>query len=351
VLAILVTLAGCRPEDQIERYQVARADSPHRMLGAIIPRGERGWFFKLTGANAVVAEEADRFQAFIESIQFGEGDEADPAWQLPEGWTQEPGKEMRFATIKIATDEQPLELTVIPLPMPPTDGLLSNINRWRGQLGIGPVDVEGLAKESTIVKLADGTATLVNLVGKSGSSAPMSAPDVSQRAADADAAMNAAHAAAGIEVPSGREVPVAPPSSITYEAPPEWEPGQRVITGNAFSVPREAAFVVDEGGREAQISITALEVAAGAILPNVNRWRVQVGLEAFTEEELAKETQKVDMHGVEGDYFRLVGPQQAILGVIAIHGDKAWFVKLQGDHDIAVKLQEQFETFVRSIKF
>ncbi len=351
VIAILATLTGCRPADRIERYQVARADSPHRMLGAVVPRGERGWFFKLTGANEAVAQEADKFTAFIGSIQFGEGDEADPAWELPDGWTQQPGDGMRFATIKIANDDQPLELTVIPLPMPPSDGLLSNINRWRGQLGIAPVDAAGLAKESTLVKLADGDATLVNLVGKSGSSAAMSPPALGQGATDQDAARIAAHAAAGIEEPAAGGPASAPPSSLTYEAPPNWEPGPRVVSGNAFSVPREAAFVVDEGGRSTQISITALGAAAGAMLPNVNRWRAQVGLEPFSEEELARESKKVDMNGVEGNYVRLIGPQQAILGVIAMHDGKAWFVKLQGDHDLAVKLQDQFETFVHSIKF
>ena len=348
VLALTAGLGGCHRQDQIERYQVSRDKPPHRMLGAIVPRGERGWFFKLTGANEIVAKEADKFQAFIESIQFGEGDEAEPAWKLPEGWTQKPGEDMRFATIEIETDEQPLELTVIPLPMPPSDGMLSNVNRWRGQLGLASVDEEGLARESTAVQLAAGTATLVNLVGKSGASPPMSAPFASGPSGDADAARRAAHAAAGIEEPAGGEALAAPPSSVTYEAPPEWELGQRVVSRSAFAVPREAAFVVKEDDRSAEITITA---AGGDVLQNVNRWRGQVGLEPITEEQLAEEAKKVDMNGVEGEYFRLIGPQQAILGVIAMHGGRSWFVKLQGDHDLAVKLQGQFETFVRSIKF
>jgi hypothetical protein len=347
----MACLSGCRRQDQIEQYQVARDKSPHRMLGAIVPRGERGWFFKVTGANEVVANEADKFQAFIESIQFGEGDEAEPEWQLPAGWTQEPGGGMRFATIKITADEQPLELTVIPLPMPPIDGILSNVNRWRGQLGLASVDEQGLAKESTAVQLADGTATLVNLVGKSGASAPMSAPLAGGPSGDADAARRAAHAAAGIEEPAKGELPAAPPSSITYEAPPEWQPGQRVVSRSAFAVPREAAFVVKEGELKVDITVTALGPGGGELLPNVNRWRGQIELEPVTEEQLAEEAKKIDMNGVEGEYVRLIGPQQAILGVIAMHGGRSWFVKLHGDQDLAVKLQEQFETFVRSIKF
>jgi hypothetical protein len=346
---LLATHGGCRRPDQIERYQVARAGAPHRMLGAIVPRGERGWFFKLTGANDAVAKEADKFTSFVESIQFGEGDDAEPTWKLPEGWTQEPGTEMRFATIKIATAEQPLELTVIPLPMPPTDGMLSNVNRWRGQLGLAPVDNAGLSKESTVVKLADGTATLVNLVGKSGAGAPMSPPFAGGPAGDA--ARRAAHEAAGVEEPAGGEAPAAPLSTVTYEAPSEWELGERVVSRSAFAVPREAAFIVKEGDSKAEITITALGEAAGDVLPNVNRWRGQIGLEPVTAEQLAADAKQVDMNGVAGEYFRLIGPEQAILGVIATHGGKAWFVKLQGDHDLAVKLQEQFETFVRSIKF
>lgn len=350
-LALLASLGGCRPPDQIQQYQVARAGPPHRMLGAIVPRGERGWFFKLTGANDVVGKEADKFTAFIESIHFGEGDDSDPTWNLPEGWTQEAGEEMRFATIKIAADDQTLELTVIPLPMPPTDGMLSNINRWRGQLGLAPVDDAGLAKESTTVQLADSTATLVNLVGKSGASAPMSPPFAGGESGDADAARRAAHAAAGIEEPAGGAAQASAPSAVTYEAPSDWERGQLVVSRSAFAVPREAAFIVNEDSRSAEITITALGAAAGDVLPNVNRWRGQIGLEPVTKEQLAAETKKVDMNGVEGEYFRLIGAEQAILGVIATHGGKAWFVKLQGDHDLAVKLQEQFETFVRSIKF
>ncbi|MEO8499176.1 MAG: hypothetical protein ABI614_29275 [Planctomycetota bacterium] len=347
----MVSVSGCRPSDQIERYQVARAGAPHRMLGAVVPRGEFGWFFKLTGANEVVAQQADKFTAFVESIQFGEGDEADPQWQLPEGWKQEPGEGIRFATIKIQTDEQSLELTVIKLPMPPTEGMLSNINRWRGQLGLAPIDDAGLAKETTAVTLAGTTATLVNLVGKSGAIAPMAAPFAGATGGDAEAARRAAHAAAGIEESAGGELPGAPPSTITYEAPAGWELGQRVVSRSAFAVPREAAFVVNEDNRSAEITVTALGAAAGDILPNVNRWRGQIGLEPVTAEQLAKEAKQVDMNGVEGEYFRLIGPQQAILGVIAVHGGKSWFVKLQGDHDLAVKLQEQFETFVSSIKF
>lgn len=352
ILAILVPASGCRRTDVIEHYQVARPGPPHRMLGAVVPIGQREWFFKVTGANELVAGLADDFTKLIESIQVGEGEDVDPEWTLPAGWTEEPGAGMRFATIKIPTDEQELELTVIPLPKQPSVGLLDNINRWRTQLGLDPTDAAGLAQESVAIKLADTTATVVNLVGKSGASASaMSGPGINRGAGDPDAARIAAHAAAGVDDSAAVDAGPAPPSSITYEAPPEWKPGKRVTSQSAFAVPREAAFEVIEGERKAEISVTAMGPQAGGTLPNVNRWRNQVGLEPFSQEQLAGELKKIEIDGVQGEYVRLIGPQQAILGVIAAQGGKTWFMKLQGDHDLAVKLQEQFETFVRSIKF
>ena len=57
-------------QDQIERYQVARAEPPHRMLGAIVPRGQRDWFFKLTGDVELAAREKERFESFVKSVKF-----------------------------------------------------------------------------------------------------------------------------------------------------------------------------------------------------------------------------------------------------------------------------------------
>ena len=122
-------------------------------------------------------------------------------------------------------------------------------------------------------------------VGKSAAGAPMAAPFAGGPSADADAARRAAHEAAGIEEPTRGEAPAAPPSSVTYEAPPEWEPGPRVVSRSAFAVPREAAFIVKEGDRKAEITIT---VAGGDVLQNVNRWRGQIELEPITEEQLAE---------------------------------------------------------------
>lgn len=40
------------------------------IIGAIVPDGDRNWFFKLIGPNAPAAGERERFQQFIESVKF-----------------------------------------------------------------------------------------------------------------------------------------------------------------------------------------------------------------------------------------------------------------------------------------
>ncbi|MBP90917.1 MAG: hypothetical protein CMJ64_30100 [Planctomycetaceae bacterium] len=350
--AILLAL-GCSPDtglpifqsDQIRRYQVPRAKPPHRMLAAIVPQGERAWFFKVSGASASLAAQSGAFETFLKSFRFGKTEDADPTWELPESWVQKEGSSgMRFATIEIPTDEAPLEMSVMALPMPPDSGLLSNVNRWRGQIGLAPISQADLATQTKQLEVAGTTATVVDLVGKLGASAPSAGPFTTNgENASSEEAMRRAHAAAGVDAP--------PESNFIYKAPDNWKPGQLVSSRGGFSVPREAVFTVEEEGQQAEITVTRMPAAAGNVEANANRWASQVGLDRLSSEALAKQTESIEVSGADGKYFQFVGPNQAILGVIVIHGDSVWFIKLQGDHDLAVKLKEHFETFIQSIQF
>ena len=60
---------------------------------------------------------------------------------------------------------------------------------------------------------------------------------------------------------------------------------------------------------------------------------------------------KIDVAGAPGDYIQFSGSQQAILGVIAERNGLAWFIKLQGDQELASREKQNFEDFVRSLRF
>ena len=75
---------------------------------------------------------------------------------------------MRYETFEIP-GESPIELAVSTFPESAKDEttfLLANINRWRGAIELAPIGAESLAGMHAQLPLADGTATLVSLVGK-----------------------------------------------------------------------------------------------------------------------------------------------------------------------------------------
>jgi hypothetical protein len=185
----LATTIGCDKSEQIARYTVERlppfeppqtasprdaqgqppqpaGEPTDRMLGAIVPRGTQGWFFKLTGPKDAVAAQADTFAALVKSVRFSA--DGKPKWTLPPDWEERPGGDIRYATLVIPGDDKPLEVSVTVLPNPGNDEqgyVLLNVNRWRGQLGMAPIAKEQLTGESTSIPLEGATATLVNLLG------------------------------------------------------------------------------------------------------------------------------------------------------------------------------------------
>lgn len=85
-------------------------------------------------------------------------------WTLPEGWTEVSGSGMgRVATFRAAGDP-PIEVSVTKFPGD-VGGPLANVNRWRRQAGLGPVDTLDGAVET----LAGGDREIlfVDAVGES----------------------------------------------------------------------------------------------------------------------------------------------------------------------------------------
>lgn len=171
-LAALAATVGCGPEaETIRAYdapRVAAKEDKDRMLGAMLLRPTQAWFFKLTGPKDAVAGLADAFGQVVASVRFeGTGDDERPRWTLPAGWTEQPGSEIRFATLRTGGEGAP-EVTVTKLPKPSGDDaayVLQNLNRWRRQMSLPPIGPDEVAQATTSVKTKDGTALLVDLVG------------------------------------------------------------------------------------------------------------------------------------------------------------------------------------------
>jgi len=352
----LLPIVGCRPPAEISQYTIPKpediqlpaptssepvesqntASKPERMLGAIVPHGDKLWFFKLTGAPDSVAGHLEKFRTFLGTIKFGDADE--PAWQLPEGWQQQPGSGMRFATLMVGT-EPALELSVIALPGGGDDlaeQILANVNRWRGQLSLPPIDQDQLQADAVEVPTADGTtATIVDYAGTTKGDSMLAAP------------FARGMGGMGLNAPAAQ--PAATASGVGAKPPEEWRSGR--VGGM-----RKAAYEYTEGEQAVEITVIDLAAEAGERLANVNRWRGQVGLAPVTAEELAASMKSLELGSLKGDYVELIGDPKAerpqtILGVIVDQGDKAWFIKLQGDSALALSQKANFEAFAKSVRF
>ena len=76
----------------------------------------------------------------------------DRPWSVPDGWTEDTApRPMRLTTYVAADSSGPVEVAVTRFGGR-VGGALANINRWRGQMGLPPVDETEL--EATIVRFA-----------------------------------------------------------------------------------------------------------------------------------------------------------------------------------------------------
>jgi hypothetical protein len=86
-----------------------------------------------------------------------------PQWTVPKNWTASAASSMRVATFNVAGEgKQSAEIAVSAFPGD-VGGTLANINRWRGQLGLGPIKPEDVAGISTPIEAGDIKGTVVNL--------------------------------------------------------------------------------------------------------------------------------------------------------------------------------------------
>ena len=91
----------------------------------------------------------------------------DLAWTIPADWKDRPGSGMRVATIAIAAGGGTAEMSVIALDGS-AGGTLANVNRWRGQLGLGEIGEIEFARTAVKVASAAGEVTVVEFAGAAG---------------------------------------------------------------------------------------------------------------------------------------------------------------------------------------
>jgi hypothetical protein len=86
-------------------------------------------------------------------------------YEKPEGWKEAPDPSgISLVLFQIAEGGRSAKVTITALPGD-AGGLMKNVNRWRGQIGLGPVDEQQLGKEVHQIEVAGTMAPYVDLRG------------------------------------------------------------------------------------------------------------------------------------------------------------------------------------------
>ncbi len=153
-----LALAGC-PDDQVSHTRIvhepaaAPAAAPSAPMGAPMAAPMAG---SPAGADSAPAA-PPRMAGDVPVPPKPSGSDG-LTWTLPQGWSEERTGGIRYATLK-PPGAAGVDASVVVLPGP-AGGELANVNRWRGQLGLAPVDEAQLASLRKTVQTKVGPVEL-----------------------------------------------------------------------------------------------------------------------------------------------------------------------------------------------
>ena len=177
-----------------------------RILAAITRREGTAWFFKMTGDDALVAAQKPAFIEFLKSVSLpsasamtglppshppiggaselppshppigggmmeaqggaaASSGQEKPTWQVPSGWQETPGGQFLVAKFLVKGADDSQAAVNVSESAGTGGGVLANLNRWRGQLGLVPVDEADLSKQVQPLDASGTKASLVEMTG------------------------------------------------------------------------------------------------------------------------------------------------------------------------------------------
>jgi hypothetical protein len=306
-------------------------------------------------------------------------------WTTPAGWEEQPASGMRVGSFIVKRNSQEADVSIIPLGGA-SGGELSNVNRWRGQIGLGPVDEEELRASAEPITVGQKSGSLYEMSGTDpqtqqeagvlGAIVPdngttwffkMSGPEVlvaqqkpafkqwlsSMRFGPAQQVdpVAEAHRFIGPDDAAGFQAP-----SAVAEDKPVWQIPEGWQEQPASSM-RVGSFLVSEGTTEADVSVIKLSGLAGGVLANVNRWRSQLGLGPVEEEELEKMVVTKEIDGAKALFVEMTGrsfetgePSGMLVAMVPQSGS-TWFYKMAGDAKLVAREKDAFMKFVETARY
>lgn len=307
-------------------------------------------------------------------------------YQLPKGWVElAPGGQRWINLQPAGNPDASCYLTILPGE---GGGLVANVNRWLGQLGLADLDAAGVAALPT-VSLLGQPATLVE--GK-GHFTGMGDQDQADWGLLGLVQTMRVPGAGGEEQVFTAFIKMTGPAGLidaeragfqsfyqSLRARPEGSSasaggGATIDSGTssgdgalAFSVPAGWTDVGASGMRLASLTmgtgsecyIIRLGGDGGGLAGNVNRWRGQMGLGPLEDAELSRLPMVPCMGGMatlfdaSGSYTGMSGENYAqarMLGALIFFPDVSYFVKLVGPAAEVAAEEQKFQAFLTSLE-
>lgn len=164
-----------------------------RILAVVMRHEGVAWFFKMTGDEGLVGQQKPAFTEFLRSITFKTAPAVElppshppiggargaatvpaaprPGWQVPPGWQEVPGGQFLAAKFTIAGSGGEEAAVNVSSAIGDGGGLVGNVNRWRGQLGLDALPESEVKKLVAPLDVAGAKGMLVDMTGTDAKSA------------------------------------------------------------------------------------------------------------------------------------------------------------------------------------
>ena len=155
--------------------------SRQRIFVARLTRDSMSWFFKMAGEDTFVTSQKAKFLQLLQSISFADTAAMPPGpvptapaapsenlgsiWTVPPGWQSVPPSQFLLVEFSVPGPNGAKAEVNVAAMGGEGGGLLANVNRWRGQLGLGPISENDLPQIARPLPVLGGQATLVDFTG------------------------------------------------------------------------------------------------------------------------------------------------------------------------------------------
>ena len=139
-------------------------EPPRTALLALYRHNAQTWLFPFIADRVLVDKELENFYSFLQSTTLRAGKTPvraiapslppaqpassghQPTWDAPEHWERKPATQMRVGNYSVSNEAgEALDFSITSFPGD-VGGILANVNRWLGQVGMSPTDEQGLSQ-------------------------------------------------------------------------------------------------------------------------------------------------------------------------------------------------------------